>query len=460
MHRSVIILFLALCCCFFAQAQRSKDIVHKVRWMENIYTISKKYNANPNAILEYNQISANEIRRGIILRIPIDIQETTNQNLDSLNRLDPNNSIIPENLYLSDCMEHRPSSWTTHRASMILPFHLQDARPNSNYLDFYQGVLMAVWDLKEEGMSIELTSYDLESFPHIPAWVQSGALKNEELVIGPVSANDLFEVLNYTYGQNIKVISPLDSQTESAADTNPNFFQVNTPLYWQQYNLIQHLRKYSGTVWLFCEESGADQELVNVIKDILSKNHIIYKEFIHKVTKGVDIRGELSQMLTHRQNNQVIVASTNEAFVSDVLSNLYLVQTRNDCPVTLYGNARWRNFDVDLEYYHNMNLHLSTTNYIDYQDPIVKRFIERYRSLYRTEPTPYAYQGYDVGFYFLNALYTKGFHFEYCVEQGAIPARPLQSVFQFQKVSPDGGFINIGSRVIRYLPDFRIEILH
>ena len=214
-------------------------------------------------------------------------------------------------------------------------------------------------------------------------------------------------------------------------------------------------------VWLIYDENGPDQELVGITKDILRHNRIIYREFTHKVAKESDVSGELAQLFTQRQNNQIIVASFDEAFVSDILRNLHLVHTRRNCPITLYGNARWRNFEsVDLEYYHSMNLHLAVPNYVDYQSPEVKRFLARFRAFYRAEPTAYAYQGYDVGYYFLRALYTKGPSFEHCIEQGFIPSQPLQSNFRFQKVSPDGGFVNTDTRVIRYLPDYRIEILH
>ena len=461
MYKTFFLLFLSLIFSSITEAQTTRDIEHRVRWMENIYTIARKYNLEPKTILDYNRISANDIRRGTTLRIPVVPTENRNSpQADTLNLIDLSNASKQRERH-SSCIDYRPSPVTTHRASLILPFDLNKTQPNNQFIEFFQGLLLAVEDLKEEGMSLTLSSFDSGSYSHLPTLVQSGALRNEELVIGPVNANELFELLNYTYGQNIKFISPLDLQTESAAYTNPNFFQVNTSLYWQQFNLIQYLRQNRGMVWLFFEEGGADRELVDITIDILRKNGIIYREFTHKVTKESNITGELSQLLTQYQNNQVIVASTNEAFVSDILRDLSFVHNRRNCPVTLYGNSRWRTFEsVDLDYYHSMNLHLSVSHYVDYQKAEVKRFLTKYRSLFRAEPSNYAYQGYDVGYYFLRALYTKGPSFEQCIEQNLIPAQPLQSNFRFQKTGPNGGYINTDTRVIRYLPDYRIEVLH
>ena len=454
-----VAIILLLIASFSTEAQTTKFIEHKVRWMENIYTISRKYGIDPNAVLAYNHITANEIRRGIIIRIPVVYaDEISSPPVDSLHQTAPLELSID---YYHECLEYRSSPETVHRASLILPFQLQESQPKNEFLEFYEGLLLAVEDLKSEGLSLHLSTYDVGNYPSMMALAQSGALLNQELVIGPVAAQDLFEVLNYTYGQNIKIVSPLDPQAESAAYVNPNFFQVNTSLYWQQANLIRYIPLNSGMVWLMYEDSDQDLELVNITKDILRENRIIYREFIHKISKDQDITGELSYLLTQGYMNRIIVASSDEAFVSDILRSLYLVHTRRNCPITLYGNAKWRNFEsVDLDYYHSMNLHLSVPNYVDYQNPEVKRFLARFRALYQAEPSAYAYQGYDVGTYFLRALYTKGPSFEYCMEEGNIPASPLQSNFRFQKVGPDGGFINTDTRIIQYLPDYRVEILH
>ena len=458
MSRRVVVTALILLCVLFAEAQATRLFVeHRVRWMETIYSISKKYGVEPNTVLNYNNMSANQIRRGIIIRIPVAPLEGNEVNpIDSLNLIEP----VHTSNYLAECLAYKPSPQTEHHVSLILPFDLSNPQPNTQFLEFYEGILLAVNDLKEEGMSLRLSLYDSGNAAQLPSLVQSGAL-NQDLVIGPIYAKELFEMMNYTSGQEIKIISPLDPLTESAAYTNPNFFQVNTSLYWQQVNLIQSLMNNGGVVWLFHEEEGADQELVAITKEILRKNHVVYQEFVHRVAKDRDITGELALRLTQLQDNQVIVASSNEPFVSDILRNLFVVQLRRNCPITLYGNAKWRSFEsVDLEYYHSMNLHLSVPNYVDYQRPEVKHFIARYRSIFRAEPTPFAYQGYDVGVYFFRALFTKGAHFDYCLEQGVVPTQLLQSNFRFQKVSDDGGFINTNTRIIHYLPDYSVKLIY
>jgi len=438
-------------CGIMAQTQ-TKPVEYTVRWMENIYIIAHKYKTDPQAILDYNNLTANQVRRGRVLLIPIGGTDTAPKQ-DSLARDELMDVVVPFNP--NHCTNYLPNPGLSHSVSLMLPLQLTDEQPNSLFLEFYQGFLLATEDLRQNGMGITLKTIDLTAYPNIPALVQTGALQHQELIIGPVHAEDIFALLQNTYGSEVKIVSPLDPRAEQAAETNPRFFQVSPPLYWQQYNLLQYLEPQSGMVWLFSEEGGREQALLAHTKQILAESNILYREYNHKINQ--DITANLTELFRPDVNNQVIVVSSNEAFVSDLLRNLHLVHSSRRRPITLFGNASWRNFDVDLDYYHQMRLHLSLTNYIDYERVDLKYFLARYRALFQTEPSNYAYQGYDVGYYFLQALYTRGPHFEDCTE--FIPAQPLQSNFRFQKVDPHGGFINTDSRIIRYLPDYRIEVL-
>ncbi len=54
-------------------------------------------------------------------------------------------------------------------------------------------------------------------------------------------------------------------------------------------------------------------------------------------------------------------------------------------------------------------------SYIDYQRPEVKAFVLKYRDRYKTEPMEYAFDGFDIGYYFLSALMRYGKDFHQCI---------------------------------------------
>ena len=51
-------------------AQQQKYIRHRVRWMETLYSIARKYKANPKDIAILNNLTTGEVSRGQIPLIP------------------------------------------------------------------------------------------------------------------------------------------------------------------------------------------------------------------------------------------------------------------------------------------------------------------------------------------------------------------------------------------------------
>ena len=92
-------------------------------------------------------------------------------------------------------------------------------------------------------------------------------------------------------------------------------------------------------------------------------------------------------------------------------------------------------------------MHLSLGYYIDYESPQVKSFLKKYRALYNTEPTQFAFQGYDTTMYFLEMNAKYGDQWKNHLHDS--PKEMLQSTFNFAKPS-SGGYINAGVRRIVY----------
>jgi hypothetical protein len=59
--------------------------------------------------------------------------------------------------------------------------------------------------------------------------------------------------------------------------------------------------------------------------------------------------------------------------------------------------------------------------------------------------------GYDIGMYFLTALYRNGINFEQNINR--VNVKPLQFAFNFERVNNWGGFRNTGLYLIHYDTD-------
>jgi len=280
-------------------------------------------------------------------------------------------------------------------------------------------------------------------------------LKNVDLIVGPVYVSTLDELMPYAEDHKIPVVSPLDPKAESLLPNYSNLFQIPPSLACQQLKLLSGISPENDNIILVYEEEGEDLALFEAYKSILTGCRSL-SLLPYKVAKGTAIRDSIRKRLVLNKENRVIVASNNEALVTDLTANLSPLQSMSKYPISLYGQARWRNFEnVDFSFLHAMNLRLVTPFFVDYKDVDVKNFVSRYRKDFNADPSQYAFQGYDVMKFFVTALHRYGPHFGDCIS--LLQAKLLQGNYQFRKVTPKGGFINTGASLIRHTPDFDIK---
>jgi len=327
-------------------------------------------------------------------------------------------------------------------------------RNSDNFVEFYGGALIAVQDMKEQGIIADVSIFDIADAYALRTLINSQRLENADLIIGPIYAASLNELLPYAKERNIPVISPLDPGAESLLSDYPNLFQVPPSIACQQLKLLSGISPLNDRILLVYED-GEDRSLLDAYRSILSGARFL-SLLPYKVAKGIAIRDSIRNRLVLDKENRIIVASNSEALVSDLTSNLSPLQSRFKYPITLYGQARWRSFEnVDISSLHAMNLHLVTPFFVDYKDADVKNFVHRYRKDFNADPSQFAFQGYDVMKFFITALHHYGPHFGDCIS--LLQAKLLQGTYQFRMMTPQRGFINTGASLIRYTPEFDIK---
>ncbi|MDR1406280.1 MAG: LysM peptidoglycan-binding domain-containing protein [Prevotellaceae bacterium] len=427
------------------------SLYHAVQPKETLWSIAKKYHTtvhelrrlNPEAFLN------DELQSGAVLRLHAVVETPAYRNLKAAPAEPP-----------------QPFAGTV-RATLFLPL-LRDmddtltsrSKSPENFFSFYEGALLAVEKLKEEGLSLELTVYDCFYEKNIETLLQQESLKHQDLIIGPVYAENFKPVAQFAKEHHIKIVSPLDPNTEALTVENPYVLQVSPPAYCRHENLINHaLAQKQANIVVIYHEDGRDALLVQEYKQLLAARTDSVKFFAHQVVKGTAVRDTLDKLLAEGKMNCVLVASNDDALASDVAANLYLLTFRNRYAITLYGTDRWRNFEtVDIKYLHTLNLHLVVPFFIDYSAGRVQKFVAEFHEKYKTDPSQYAFQGYDTFNYFLRAMMRYGKNFEDYLSNYDPPL--LQTKYRFKYNGSDAnGLVNVASCLINYTPDYRIEKL-
>ena len=444
--------------------QKKKGRIHTVKWYEDLETIADKYGVTVEAIMKANNLTGRKLTNRQKLTIPSaeemetlleeskvatehsSRQEYENIKTDSIAKGNEKaEEIFHKNLFRKDRTD----------VTLVLPLKADGYTCSRNNMDFYAGVLIAVQELGEKGMNINLRVNDLSDHNNA---VTADMLGESDVVIGPVSSGHISNMLNLAAG-NCQIVSPLDPRTEQLAHSNWNLIQVPTPHKILYRELAEWIKKENGgsdSIIFITEKAARDTETYSMMRSAADSAGLSYNTFSYSILEGRNILEPLSALMTDKGMNRFVVASESEAFVNDVVRNLNLL-IHNKYNVTLYAPGKIRNFEtMEVENLHNTNLHICIGYDIDYNDQQVRNFLMKFRALYNAEPSQFAFQGYDIANYYIRLCHKYGRRWAETLDRN--DEEMLQSTFKFRRIE-NGGWVNEGVRKIVYGKDWSINRL-
>ena len=321
-------------------------------------------------------------------------------------------------------------------------------------MDFYSGVLMALRDLEKEGVKTTLNVFDLQA--GIPSSFELG--KND-FILGPITSNDLTTILGVTGGQ-VPVVSPLDQRAGDLADTHEGLIQAPSSATSQYADLAAWAAEdcvRGDQIILVTEKSsnGSTAPAVGV-RDALLAAGTAFEGVSWTQGEGRSLPASLTARLTKSGVNRIIVASEKETFVSDLVRNLGILLGRG-YKIVLYAPSRVRTFEtIDSSTYHQCFLHICSPYFADYDTENVRAFVRRYRALYRTEPSQFAFQGYDLTRYFANLVAKYGNRWTRAL--GQVNGSGIHTDFHFEPART-GSYRNTAIRRIVYNTDYTTTLV-
>lgn len=477
-------------------------IIHKSDKKDKLQNIAALYQVNYYDVLLLNPGVTKKVNKDQLIKIPVVVKDDRDDQSGSTTEL------LTEDL--NPCRNVEENMSRMYNIALMLPLYLEEIDSLENreekdisdlkrmssfrFMNFYEGFLMAVDSMKNAGMKLNLFVYDVDnSEEKINRVLNATELSGMDLIIGPLFNNAFKKLADFAKVYEINIINPL-SEREEVIFKNPYVFKMKPPVSTQldelivliqdQYPesnvvIIRHNKyKYQSEVSYIRNSLNSsripylnihNEHIVEVIKEqnyqtnLLTENQLFELEPLQKsmddstmvpnTVKEIlyvnDSTEGLKMNLSLVRPNVVIVFSSETVFTQLVMSQLNKKQLKYD--ITLFGLPEWNKF-TNLETSHmlNLNLHCFTASYVDYDNEIIKEWILKYRELYYDEPTigNYAFDGFDIGWYFLNALYLFGNEFSACIENFDIEL--IQSKYKFEQLK-DNGFENIYWNIGEYI---------
>ena len=443
-------------------------VFHTVKWYEDLGSIAKKYGVSKEAIMRANGMTTPTVSRKQKLVIPLGAaaEEPVTEDLPPVIEEDEEAEEEEEkhkNIFetIGEAITEKAEEFLYAgkkdiTAALIMPFNAQKS-PSENNLEFYSGVLLAAYNLKSEGINVDLSVYDAVG-GNIP--VTAEKLSSCDVVIGPVSTDDLASTLKIA-PSGTTIVSPLEPKAVELARMYGNLVQAPSSAENQSEDLIDWLSedyRNGDKIILLTEKNVTLTSAAGIMVSKLENSGLPYTTVSYGVLEGRNISSAIDNAASHGGTTRLVVASESEAFVSDVVRHANLLALRNSrrSEIVLYGLSRIRSFDtIEIESLHNTNLHVAISYFVDYDSPAVQRFLMSYRALFNAEPGPFAFQGYDTAYNFFKMSSKYGRRWADKLDDEDM--RGLQSNFSFDRKDPH---VNKAVRRVIYSPDFSIRLVN
>jgi LysM repeat protein len=381
-------------------------------------------------------------------------------------------------------------------------FEMSPNHKSFTFLEYYKGILVAMDSIvNARGVEIVLHVFDVDqNLSKAILAINDPRFREMDLVIGPFFPQTLAHVSEYGRRYNIPVVSPL-LDDRRLLEGNTNIFQV-TPSNQSQLAVMAEYISYTyaeQNLILVHNSQRQAEELINGFKNELEKgiraslfyidslnlarvngffvngslvgdrrtNVMVINDSIFEVRspdtdpteyfrqnplkevifarQGID--GVLEALEKNRKNI-IITLIGGEAFVADYLRQLNH-HVLDEYDVAVFGTHHWMNYsNVEIDYLQNLQVHMYSDDFRDYDDAHIRNFVRRYRSVFQSEPGNYAFKGVRTGWFFFNALTQYGSNFHQCIRM--MNSSDFENPFYFYRANENRGWENKTTTLFKY----------
>ena len=479
--------------------QEKKYIYHKVLKGESLSSIAEKYGLSVRELRRENR-DLRFPQVGDFVRIP-GMKVAESENIEPL-KADTSVTITEEPVIRMD----RPVGYTQVKnlhgslnVAVLLPFYLKEnsarieidssklVKGKKNYkiikraddwiyprsMDFvemYEGILLAADTLRSLGLDINLNVYDIKSDTiALTKLIRSGKLAEMDLIIGPVYSHNLTIIADYIRDLGIPVVSPVPLINNSALSNNPTLFMSNSSLEIAQKALSKKISEYYDHNFVFIHS-----DILGIDEDVNRFKNLIFTELSYKLpyedTKfkeftfysrsmfNNDSINRLSHALSEQSKNIVIIASELSPVISETIMDVHGLSKKFD--VKVFGYPAMKDIDnLNPKYFFDLDMMVYSPYWIDYTKNNVRQFNSKFRQKFLTEPSEksYAWQGYDIVYYFLSGMAMKGKDF--IVHPEIHNPELLQTEYDFVRKEVGDGCENQKLFLIRYTKEYDVKLV-
>lgn len=429
---------------------------HVVNAGETIYSLSRRFGISEEEFARLNDVSQG-LKAGAMIRIP-----RAEQPLQEEQTLA--DAVAPAELSQVEDVAFRVVPRTEQLdVALMLPMNVE-SRTNASYVEFYQGFLLGLEKLKEQGsgetkLTVYNTGHDHQKVEQI---VSSTMFEGTDLIVGPVYEDELGPVVRYAEQNSVPVVSPL---ANLEAVQSPSLFQLS-PAVERKYEKVENLIDGSRDIYMIYAaqyDKDFEQEALQMLhgRPYASYTYSFddQKSVFTPRDAATPVIESIDTVMKSERPSLFVVLANGETDVDRILgtlssANVALTErSQQSAPYVVLGTSRWGRFsNIDHTSYFNNNVVMISTYHAKRDVAPVREFDSRYIESYGTLPSLYAYRGYDTAMMFVGGMRSD-------MDYRMLDKRytPLQTTYKFER-DGNGRYINQEWVRVNYNNNYTITI--
>lgn len=443
-----------------AEEATVQEITYTIQKKETMYSLCRKFKVSSYELIKLNPQLKSGVKAGVEIKVPVkdDPVASKTENKASTESFIQSESEV--NALLSAPKSTRALNQL--KVALLLPFNpSKKTAASSRFIEYYEGMLLAVDSLQNQGLSLDLSVYDTgEGTSRIREILTGETLPNADLIIGAVQNDQIKMIADFAKEHHIKYVIPFTSKNDDVLSNN-FVFQVNTPHSYLYSKAAERGRKLFANdhiIFVNIHDKEEKKPFIKALQEELKDHQVPFKEIEYN---GETFAQDLDSLYMVDQVRNVIIptSSSLEALQKIKTPLRMLAETKTDYSISLFGYPEWQTYVREaLDDFYALDTYIYTNFYADNLSKPMQDFYNKFKTWYskdliNTYPK-YGILGFDTGMFFFGAMKKYGVNFEEELDNIHYPS--IQTGFDFHRVNNWGGFINTQIFIVHYNKDFTV----
>lgn len=313
------------------------------------------------------------------------------------------------------------------RMALMMPLHLDqideisttkfdvEQRGKKSYrqfefIEFYEGIRMALDELSAQGVSVELNVVDVSanSADAVQQAFETHHVAQSDFVVALLLREEFDKAAELARQAGIYIVNPMSTRSVICAE-NPYMVKIQPSLESQVRVMLDNMKTERPDGHLYIIHGGSTASEKPVLDEL--KRQLTERGDIKYTLFNWSQNGKLSSVLRNTPGCNVLSIYDHKAdqmrvYSSNLLNRLSAFKTNSP---TLYTFSDWtRDFgDVDFAQLQLLGYHTFTSSW-DMTNAVHVEFLKAFRDTYGSEPTsPLAATGYDLTMYIVSGLHQR-----------------------------------------------------